>query len=294
YMPGQQPMPGTVYPGGRQPMPGMPGMPGTQGAAAGQQPAGGGSAPYISAYPGLGSQPTTPTTSQPIPGMPGTQGVPLPGVPPGVVINPQTGQPVQAGPSAFPGASPGGQNPATQMIQNILTNPNPRGMATVQGQQQGAGSAGGVGFGSGGGVVTGAGGAGGTIGGGVAGVASGAEMEGIMVYNDRTAYNEWEFVFDPSKIPPMPRLGGSSMGGTPANQMGTPAGQLGQQQQQQTTAFGQPSPFGQPAGGAGASRGGIMPGAQQGGVQPGQQGGMQPGGFGMGQGGQIQIRMGRP
>jgi hypothetical protein len=34
------------------------------------------------------------------------------------------------------------------------------------------------------------------IGGGIAGVASKLEAEGIKVYNDRTKYNEWEFVYD--------------------------------------------------------------------------------------------------
>jgi type II secretory pathway pseudopilin PulG len=37
------------------------------------------------------------------------------------------------------------------------------------------------------------------IGGGVAGVASTAEAPSIMVYNERTKYNEWEFIFDLSK-----------------------------------------------------------------------------------------------
>lgn len=39
------------------------------------------------------------------------------------------------------------------------------------------------------------------MGGGIAGVASTAEAESIMVYNDRTKYNEWEFVYDFRKDP---------------------------------------------------------------------------------------------
>jgi hypothetical protein len=38
-----------------------------------------------------------------------------------------------------------------------------------------------------------------TIGGGIAGVASKSEDEGIKVYNERTKYNEWEFIYDPRK-----------------------------------------------------------------------------------------------
>jgi hypothetical protein len=38
-----------------------------------------------------------------------------------------------------------------------------------------------------------------TIGGGIAGVASTLEAEGIKAYNDRTKYNEWEFIYDPRK-----------------------------------------------------------------------------------------------
>ena len=48
-----------------------------------------------------------------------------------------------------------------------------------------------------------------------------------MVYNDRTAYNEWEFIFDPTKVPPIPPPGGGA-GGVPANRVGTPASQMNQ------------------------------------------------------------------
>lgn len=66
-------------------------------------------------------------------------------------------------------------NAAASMIQQILTTPRANPMqAGAQGGNQ-------------------------TIGGGIAGVASVLELEGIKVYNDRTAYNEWEFVYDLSK-----------------------------------------------------------------------------------------------
>jgi hypothetical protein len=80
------------------------------------------------------------------------------------------------------GATPYGQsNPATQnaaanLINGILTNPRPGGQPGVN--PAGAGQ---------------------MIGAGVAGVASTAEAPAIMVYNDHTNYNEWEFIFDLSK-----------------------------------------------------------------------------------------------
>ena len=45
-----------------------------------------------------------------------------------------------------------------------------------------------------------------TIGGGIAGVASKYEAEGIMVINQRTKINEWEYIFDQTKYraPPNP------------------------------------------------------------------------------------------
>jgi len=49
-----------------------------------------------------------------------------------------------------------------------------------------------------------------TMGGGIAGVASKYEAEGIMVINQRTKINEWEYIFDASKwrAPPNP-VGGA-------------------------------------------------------------------------------------
>jgi hypothetical protein len=69
------------------------------------------------------------------------------------------------------------------MIQRILTTPRPGGLTPTQGQST---------F---------------TIGGGIAGVATTLEAEGIKVYNERTKYNEWEFVYDFRKDRSMLRPG---------------------------------------------------------------------------------------
>jgi hypothetical protein len=103
----------------------------------------------------------------------------------------------------IPGGSPGlnGQQPGMQMnpaaqtaaagmIQNLLTTPRPGGMPANN--------------------------PGTIVGGGIAGVASKFESEGIMVINDRTAVNEWEYIFDTSKYRrPANPLGGGV--GTPVN-----------------------------------------------------------------------------
>jgi hypothetical protein len=49
------------------------------------------------------------------------------------------------------------------------------------------------------------------IGAGIAGVASKLEAEGIKSYNDRTKYNEWEFIYDPRKDLTSPMSQQSSM-----------------------------------------------------------------------------------
>jgi hypothetical protein len=65
-------------------------------------------------------------------------------------------------------------NPAIDMIQKILTTPRPGGL-------------------------TGMGQMGQSFGAGIAGVASTLEAEGIKVYNQRSKYNEWEFIYDMRK-----------------------------------------------------------------------------------------------
>jgi hypothetical protein len=117
--------------------------------------------------------------------------------PPGTIVAPQFGNqppmpivpgmvavaPGQAG-GAYPTtvtAAGGSQttqpaNPAIPMIQQLLTSPNPRGMATAfqpAGGQQPLQV------------------------GGIGGVASKLESESIKIYNDRSKYNEWEFIYDP-------------------------------------------------------------------------------------------------
>ena len=118
-----------------------------------------------------------------------------------------------------PGATPGAPNQtAADLIGRILTTPRPGGMPNSQGQIGGQ-----------------------TIGGGIAGVASTAEGEGIMIYNDRTKYQEWEFIFDPQKQKQIPNPNGAVVPGTPAQQLGTPAGGTPGSQ----PGMNQQSPFGQ-------------------------------------------------
>jgi hypothetical protein len=95
------------------------------------------------------------------------------------------------------GANAAQQAAAAKMINDLLMKPNPRGLAAVQGAQ------------------------GNLMGGGIAGVASTAESDSIMVYNDRSKYNEWEFIYDPAKEKPLPNPNGGGTIGTPASQMGT-------------------------------------------------------------------------
>lgn len=92
--------------------------------------------------------------------------------------------PYGTGPSVRPVPTGGaGANPALDMIQRILTTPRPGGLPQTQGQNT---------F---------------TIGGGIAGVATTLEAEGIKVYNERTKYNEWEFIYDFRKDRSMLRPG---------------------------------------------------------------------------------------
>ena len=86
--------------------------------------------------------------------------------------------------------NPTAQTAAAGMIQNILTSPRPGGMPANN--------------------------PGTIVGGGIAGVASKFEAEGIMVINNRTAINEWEYIFDINKYRrPANPLGGGP--GTPIN-----------------------------------------------------------------------------
>jgi type II secretory pathway pseudopilin PulG len=193
----------------------------------------GGSGPYVGgggAYVGggsaIGSQPTNPTPGP----FGGQQFNPQLPPQPGPAVNSQTGgvSPYSTTPGAAgqapsfgqPGLNPNPQqqNAAAQMISQILTTPRPGGVP--QGVQ------------------------GGIVGAGIAGVASNAEDDSIMVYNDRTNYGEWEFIFDPlkQKVPPNPLTGAI---GNPA--AGMNLGQQGQNPANRTpgtTPTGQ-QPFGQ-------------------------------------------------
>jgi uncharacterized membrane protein YgcG len=223
---GQQPLPGTVtgqpgqpvyppganipgqpgqptYPGmpGQPGQPTYPGMPGGPGNPIVTQPGtssnssntsvggGGGFVGGGGSFVGGGSQATNPSNpGQTIPGQGGAGGPAYP---------PQPGQ--NQMPQGFPqpGTTTGQGNAAADMIRNILTTPRPGGMP-----QQGMGGQ--------------------TFGGGIAGVASTAEGEGVKVYNERTLYQEWEFIYDPSKQKQIPNPNALGAIGTPASSMGSP------------------------------------------------------------------------
>jgi hypothetical protein len=151
----------------------------------------------------------------------------------GAPSGPQPMQPGQAGgymPGGggvpIPGGMPSGVsvNPATQMIQQILTRPNPQGMANIQGMQAG----------------------GQALGGGIAGVASKHDAEGIKIYNEKTNYKEWEFVYEPAKE--LQKALGGMAGQIPGmnnqnNGFGNSSGQSGFGSQQQG-GFGSQQPGG--------------------------------------------------
>lgn len=153
----------------------------------------------ITITPGGRPQPATPSPEPPYSTRPGVGGAPLPGQSP----FPQPGlQPVP---------SEAAQNPALQLIRDILTKPRPGGLAAVQQQQQAPTPGGQI------------------MGGGIAGVASTLEAEAIMVYNERSKYNEWEFIYDFRKDPVRMRQLGVAPGG--AGQLPGAAQQPGSQGQ---------------------------------------------------------------
>jgi hypothetical protein len=199
---------------------GQPGLPGSfpvpQPPAQGGNTGGSyiGSQPYMGGGGMPGSNPGNPggvtyPGQRPIPGQP------FPGLPfvgqPGAPVNSQPGGvspfPTQGNfpSSAQPGITtpPQGPSAAADMLNKILTTARPGGMPPGIGGQ--------------------------TIGGGMAGVASNGEGEGVMIYNDRTVYKEWEFIFDPSKVKPLqnPNAATGIPIGTPASQMGSMPPQSG-------------------------------------------------------------------
>jgi hypothetical protein len=68
---------------------------------------------------------------------------------------------------------------------------------------------------------------------GIAGFASTAEGQGIMIYNDHSKYEEWEFLFDPTKMKPLPNPNQGTVG-TPVNQIGSGFGNSQNPNTQQT------------------------------------------------------------
>jgi hypothetical protein len=190
-----------------QPMPGMEGTPPEQGASNAGVPAAG--TVVTSIIPGgnpeapVASIQAAPGQTGVDPGSPAGAASPLPSPlptgppPPGTIAGPQFGSqppiPIIPGMTAVAPGQVGAASPATvtaaggsqatqpanaaiPMIQQLLTSPNPRGIATA--------------FQSAGGQQS-------LQAGGIGGVASKLESGSIKVYNDRSKYNEWEFIYDP-------------------------------------------------------------------------------------------------
>jgi type II secretory pathway pseudopilin PulG len=205
--PGMPSMPGMMpgMPGGRTAtLPGTPPNSGNSFVGGGGSFVGGGGS-LVGGGSVTGSQPAYPGQAPPNPNQPYYPGggQPLPGQP-GPPVNSQIGgvspYPIQPGsngiPPGFPqpGTVAGQGNAAADMIRNILTTPRPGGMPQA--------NPGGL-----------------TIGGGIAGVASNGEGEGVKVYNDRTLYQEWEFIYDSAKQKQIPNPNVVGAGGTPADKM---------------------------------------------------------------------------
>jgi len=218
------------------------------------------------AYPG--GQPPAPVTepgelaaeqagATPVPAQPAAPGIPvvpaIPGVPPGgATPGPTAGmpgmQPVEPG-------QPSSGNPAVDIIRALLTTPNPRALSAIQvsgNNPQPGGSA------------------------GIAGVASKLEANSIKVYNDRSKYNEWEFIYDPrldalaaalappvqqQQIPSAGQPGGQGRGVGGQDGRGRGAGS-GQAPGRGPIRGGPSFPFG-PPGGFGVFPGGPAPGGSQ-------------------------------
>lgn len=223
----QQSMVPIIGPNGQpiQRVPGLPGQFGTSGQyptqAANSQTGGtvSGGSSFGSGYSGgTGSNPTM--GPQPSPQL--QQGTFRPGGGSTSFGGSMVGGPPIPGQGGFSAGVPGGGvNPATTMIQQILTRPNPQGLANLQGGMGGAQA----------------------MGGGIAGVASKHDAEGIKIYKEKTNYKEWEFVYDPSKEK-------GATGQMPGQVQGTVGGQI----PGQTGGFGgQPGGFGGQQGGFGAT-----------------------------------------
>jgi hypothetical protein len=159
-----------------------------------------GAVPGGTALPGQpGANPSVPAPAAPNPGFPqgfpGQQGNPgtpgQPNAPPAAAANLINQLLTTPRPGGLPG-QPGAAAPAVDQFGNPLPQ-------TGNGPFQPVPQAGGqttAGLGT---PVQAAAPQGQVIGGGIAGVASKRDQEGIKVYNGRTDYKEWEFVYDISK-----------------------------------------------------------------------------------------------
>ncbi len=210
--------PVMVLPDGRIVSANIPGLPGATGYPAlpgqnGLQPGIPGQFPGQNpGQPGLqGQNPGSPTgfpPGFPVPGM-GFQ----PGQNPQNQQNPQFGNGFQSQPNAPPQS-------AANLINQILTTPRPGGFNGLgQGGDPTGQTTGGI-AGNNTGTPLGQGMGGQVIGGGIGGVASKVEREGIKIFKQRAAYNEWEFVYDISKDPAR----GGGRGGIPTPQTGNMQG----------------------------------------------------------------------
>ncbi|MFB3853640.1 MAG: hypothetical protein ACE148_07430 [Vicinamibacterales bacterium] len=106
--------------------------------------------------------------------------------------------------------------------------------------------------------------------GGIIGVASKSTEESIRVYNGRTHYNEWQFVYSPPAA--MPGQGGQTPGGR--GQRGGSGGRGGDPGEMGPGGLGPGSM------GAGGRPGGAGPGGRGRGMGPGTRGGLAPAGRG--------------
>jgi type II secretory pathway pseudopilin PulG len=199
--------------------PGSP-APGQRSSAAPAAPSYVGGGTYVGT---IGGGP--PSATPPLPPYPGA---PVSSQTGGVSPMPYSTMPGAQGPSALiqqPGTQTGmapPNNEALNMIQRLLTTPRPGGMP-----QSGMSGAGGMQI----------------VAGSIAGVATTVEEEGVMVYNDRSKYNEWEFIYDFAKEKKLPNPNAGVIG-TSADQMNPGSG-----------AGPQPtSPFGPRPSGLGAPR----------------------------------------
>jgi hypothetical protein len=202
--PGVPPAPGSMPPGFA-----LPGVAGAQGAPNGQAgipgllgiPTVPGVAGQTSSAGGIGGGSPIQSQFAPPQGFPGASQQAVPGAPPG--FSPGLSGALGNGQPGGVQINPSAQAAAAGLLQNLLTQPRPGGLAGI----------------------TGAGASGAIMGGGIAGIASKSEGKSIMVYGDRTDFSEWEFIYDPMKfrVPANPNSG-SGGGGVPASQLASTTG----------------------------------------------------------------------